>query len=100
MEQGFNKEENQTVETVISYATHIFFPEGKNYMGNLSDMEVNLSTYNGEVISKFLKPNGEECNLQTYLKSIGGVFMAVLFILENIRKKKRSKLDSFQMDSL
>ena len=67
----FYREEKQTVETITSYGKRVFFPDGKNYMGKLTDMEVKLSSYNGEVVEKFANSNGEECSYQEYLKDIG-----------------------------
>jgi ethanolamine utilization microcompartment shell protein EutL len=69
----------------------------QNDMGNLSDTEVNLSTYNTEVISKFAMQNAEECNLQTYLKSIG-VFTSQYHFEKTLIAKDR-KVESSQPDS-
>ena len=63
-------EEKQTVETITSYGKRVLFPDGKNDMGKMTDMEVKLSSYNGEVVERFANSNGEECSYQKYLKDI------------------------------
>ena len=58
----FDREEKQTVETITSYGKRVFFPDRKHDMGKLTDMEVKLSSYNGEVVEKSANSNGEECS--------------------------------------
>ena len=67
----FDRDVAQSVETIIEYAKKVFFPDGRNDYGKVTDMEVRLSTYHGEAIEKITKQTGEDCSLQEYLKDIG-----------------------------
>lgn len=67
----FNIKEPQTVESITEVGKRLFFPNGRNSYGNLSDMEVTLTNYSGEIIERFCNIDGQPCTFQDFLKSTG-----------------------------
>ncbi|KAL4238672.1 Rik1-associated factor 1 [Mactra antiquata] len=89
----YKKQEPQTVKTILDMAKSLFFPNGKSTHGHLSEMDVCLSNYDGEIISEFVGSDGHPCSLQEYLKS-QGIYSSQFYVYLRTRQKVKETIDS------
>ena len=65
---------------LTEFGKKVFFPSGKNDWGQLSEMEVHLSTCNGDVIEQFVDHDGKNVhykNIWKVLSLIHHSFMCI-----------------------
>ena len=59
------------MNSIIEKGKRLFFPNGKNSIAALEDVEIVLTNYGGEEIKEFQNLEGQSCTLQEFLKSTG-----------------------------
>ena len=68
---SYKRGDLNSVDSLINLGKKLFFPNGKCRYGLFSDMSVELSTREGIAIKKFTDLEGNTCNFQEHLKSMG-----------------------------
>lgn len=90
----YNVDEPQTVESLTNLGKTLFFPEGKNAFGDISDMEIELTNYSGELIRDFKDREGNTCTFQDFLKSTGRYSSQYFVYLQTKKKNVKKELES------